>query len=232
MKASFYLFFIVTMALFSCKSKNGGEPIISYYMSLSAGSNWNFDLINYPNASPITTPYLLTATNVDTIIESKTYRIFTNNNGNTKEYYNITNNVYNNVIGNDYYTYRTLPPLFGNAKIATIYLKDNVPTGGVWSQQYNLNVQGLPLTLTITNTIKSKNSTKVVNGVTYTDVIQVSSNLSLTGVAASALVTDIQYYYAPKIGMIQNDTKIDFNLSGFPASKTETQTKLKSAVIL
>jgi hypothetical protein len=90
----------------------------------------------------------------------------------------------------------------------------------------------LPLTLTITNTIKGKNITKIVNGVSYTDVIQVSSNLSLTGIAATALVTDIQYYYAPKFGMIQNDTKIDFNLAGFPPSKTETQTKLKSAVIL
>jgi hypothetical protein len=232
MKTTFYLFFIAIMALFSCKKKNGGEPVITYYMSLSAGSNWNFDLINNPSTSPTNTPYLLTATNVDTVIDLKTYRIFTNSNGNTKEYYNITSNVYNNVTGNDYYTFLTLPPLFGNAKIATIYLKDNVPTGGLWKQQYNLNVSGLPLTLTITNTIIGKNITKMVNGVTYIDVIQVSSNLSLTGIAATALVTDIQYYYAPKFGMIQNDTKIDFNLAGFPPSKTETQTTLKSAVIL
>ncbi|MBS1758047.1 MAG: hypothetical protein JSU03_12305 [Bacteroidetes bacterium] len=71
----------------------------------------------------------------------------------------------------------------------------------------------------------------MVNGKTYTKVIHVQSSISVDGVPATALTSDIQTYYAPKVGLIQNTIKINLNYLGL-VSSTDTKTILKSSVIL
>ncbi len=166
-------------------------------MSLSAGSTWIYET----TSNAITASNTVTSTNRDTTIGGKTYHVFTNSNASGNDYYNIT--------GNDYYTFRNLTAL-GGSPIESIYLKDNAAVGINWAQTISITFTGLPVPVpvTITNTVAEKDISKTVNGKVYTNVIHITTTLVVTGVPASSLTTDIQSYYAPKVGLIEGKTKI------------------------
>ncbi|MEP7111529.1 MAG: hypothetical protein ABI760_26275, partial [Ferruginibacter sp.] len=194
------------------------------YMSLTSGSTWNYELIDILPA--ITTPFSINSTSNDSTINGKSYHVYSNNSGSGNEYYNIT--------GNEYYNFRKLPLALGGSSVENIYLKDNVAAGDSWSQSYPIMVSGIALNAALTNTITEKGISKTVKGVTYNNVIHVITTIavSFSGVPlpASALVTDIQSFYAPKFGMIQSINKINFNYSGI-SSNTNQQTNLNTADI-
>jgi hypothetical protein len=213
----------------SCK-KDGGTPAPAVkFMSLTTGSIWNYKLTNNPSTTPLVSNYSVTASNRDTTINSKTYKVFTSTAATGNEYYNIT--------GSDYYTFRKLPASLGGNSIEVLYLKDNLNTNETWTQSVPLSVtvSGFPLNLILTfnNKIAQKGITKIVNGITYNDAVDVETTLSITGIpVAYTLVTDIHYYYAPKVGQVENKTKIDFTVTGTPTTNFEQKTELESATIL
>lgn len=218
---------ILTLAIFgiSCKKDDPPAPVVPpKFMSLTAGSTWNYELIN--NKIPVTTPFTLTSTSKDSVINGKTYHVFTNSSGSANEYYNIT--------GNDYYNFRNLPSVLGGSSVENIYLKDNALAGASWAQVYPVTVSGIALNVTITNTITAKGISKTVKGTVYNNVIHVTTKLdiSLGGIPlpAGALTTDIQSFYAEKFGMIQTINKINLNYSGI-TDNTDQQTNLNSADI-
>lgn len=208
----------------SCKKDGGTTPAAEKFMTLTAGSTWNYKLTNNPSTTPVSSNYTLTATSNDSTANGRTYKIFTNSSG-PNEYYNIT--------GSDYYTFRKLPDILGSSSVEVLYLKDNLNTGGTWSQTFPINYSGFTLQLTFSNKIAQKGISKTVNGITYTNVTDVETTLSVTGIPfAYTLTSDIHYYYAPKVGQIENKTKIDLTVTGFPPTNFEQKTELQSSTIL
>lgn len=214
------------LGLFSCKKDDdsSGTPAPVKFMSLTAGSTWNYKFTDNPSTAPAVSNYTVTATSNDSVANGRTYKVFTNSSG-PNEYYNIT--------GSDYYTFRKLPDVLGGVSVEVLYLKDNLNANGTWSQTIPITYSGIPLQLTFNNTIAEKGITKVVNGVTYTGVTKVKTTLAVTGIPfAYTLDSDIEYYYAPKVGQIENNTTIDLTVTGFPPTHVEQKTELQSSTIL
>ena len=223
MKKAVLAIFCLSATLFACKDKSTPTPALDAYMSTSAGSKWTYDVITNPGMAGSTTVIdTVTATSTDTVINisgARTYRIVKHTNGGTSDYYNIS--------GNDYYRFQNLPG--ASTKIENIYLKDNAAAGVAWSQTVTATIAGTPLPITVTNSIVSKNLTKTVNGITYTDVIDVKTDITSSALPAGSIVADIHNYYARKVGLIQGDYKVVVALASI---NINTQTLLKTAVIL
>lgn len=226
MNKIFIVLLVVSTGFISCK-KEMSTPAITTgtYMSFTPNSSWNYDLTD--NITAASTNYTVTSTNKDTVANGKTYHVFTNSQlGGINQYYNVT--------GNEYYIFQNLPSQLGGTAIQNLYLKDNVDVNNSWSQAYNITVSNLPLTVNLTNTVTEKGISKIINTTTYTNVIHITTTISLSVLGiplpAGALTTDIQTYYAKTYGMIQTKNKIGFNYNGV-VSNTDQLTNLKVAVI-
>lgn len=223
-KAIFPILALFSMAI-SCKkgsSSSDATPAQAKYMSFTAASTWNYQLIN--NATASTSNYVVTSTNRDSTIGGKSYHVYVNSSSGASEYYNLT--------GSDYYTFRALGAGLGGSNVETIYLKDNVNTGTSWTQAVSITFAGIPVTVNLTNTVTAKGITKTVNGVTYTDVIHVTTTMAVPGLPPGASIsTDIQSFYARKYGMINNINKVTIIVPGFPTQTTDQVTNLTSADI-
>jgi len=214
----------------SCKKDTTSPPPppAEKFMSLTAGSTWNYKFTNNPSTTPVSSNYAVSATSRDTTANGKTYRVFSNTAG-ANEYYNIT--------GSDYYTFRSLQTSFIDTSLEVLYLKDNLDVNGTWKQDFGFSVDffgtSIPLTLSFNNKIAQKGITKTVNGVTYTDVTDVETTLSLAGSPVPVTLTsNIHYYYAPKVGQIENKTVITFSATGITPTNIDQKTELQSATIL
>lgn len=201
MKKTFWAILALLLTGISCK-KSHSDPIDTpKYMDFTAGTSSKYQVIN--NLTAAVTTYTVTSTNRDSTINGKAYHVFTNSTGSPNEYYNIT--------GNDYYTFRSLGAALANLTVENIYLKDNAAAGASWSQVVNLPLSGVPGTVpaTITNTIAEKGISRTVNSIVYTNVIHVTTTISVQGLPAGSLNTDIQSYYAPKSGLIESKNKLN-----------------------
>ncbi len=185
----------VLFLLFSCDNKNIESPAPDKFMSVTAGSTWEYQSTNNLNNTSGT--YTLTSTNQDTLINNKQFHVYTNSGGTGNEYYNIT--------GNDYFAFRNLGVGTGGS-VQTNYLKDNAAVGINWVEIITLPVTGFPsgVPVTLTNTITQKDFTKTVNAKTYTGVIKVTTSLNISGLPAGTITSDIQSFYAPKVGLIES----------------------------
>ncbi|MBC7888064.1 MAG: hypothetical protein H7Z13_09240 [Ferruginibacter sp.] len=226
MKHLFLGLLMGSLAGISCKKSDSPAPVAAIkYMSLTNGSSWDYELTNNVPVA-VTTTYRITSTSKDSMINTRQYKVFTNSSGSANEYYHIA--------GNDYYNFRSLPAALGGSSVENIYLKDNVAVGASWNQTYPVTVSGSPLNVTITNTIAEKGISKTVKGITYNDVIHVTTTIAVTiagtPLPAGALTTDIQSYYARKWGMIQSIYKISINFAGI-TENTDQQTNLNTADI-
>lgn len=208
----------------SCGKNKPSDPAATSenYMNMTAGSSRTYDAIN--NTAPTSTStYIVSSTNRDSTIDGKTYHVFLNSSTGASEYYRVS--------GNDYYTFQSLPAALGGTKVENLYLKAGVAAGESWAQTYNITYSGVPLAVTITNKIEEKSIARTVNTTSYSNAIRVSSSISVAGIPPANLTNTINYYYAPRYGLIENTTKIDLNYLGI-TSNTDVATKLKSAVLL
>jgi hypothetical protein len=222
MKKNYFLALIlVPLGFLSCK-KSSSDSTPDQFMSFTAGSSWNYQQTTNPSsATPTNSNYTLTCSSNDTLINTKTYKKFTSTNGQT-EYYNLT--------GNDYYTFYQLPAFLGGSRVENIYLKSNAPVGNTWTQNYPVTVSGFNLTLNLTNKIDSLGINRTVNGVTYTNVTLVKTDFTISGIPSFisyTLNTDIYYYYAPKVGQIENSQKITFTTTAPGVAPVNFDQKLK-----
>ncbi len=223
-KTHFAALFVLITGFSACQNDDVPAPPVSSdpYMNITANSTWNYEQIN--NTPPsITTNYTLTSTNRDTTVDAKTYHVFTNSATSASEYYRIS--------GSDYFTYQSLPADLGSVKVENLYLKAAAAIGTSWPQVYNITFSGIPLAVTVTHRIEERGLTKIVNSITYTNVIHVKTDITVGGVPASALTTDIHSYYAPNAGLIENTNKINLNYFGI-VNNTDITTRLKTAVLL
>jgi hypothetical protein len=220
MKAPITLFSLLVIMAASCKKSgtDDSQTSVEKYMSPTAGNSWTYETVN--NTTVSTTTNTVTCSNKDTVIGSRTYRVFKNSAGAANDYYNIS--------GNDYYTFRNLVA-FGSSSVESIYLKDNAAVGTSWSQIVTIApFSGVPTTipLTVAYSITEKGISRTVNGENYNNVIHTTTTLSSTSLPAGSITTDIHSYYAPKYGLIESKYKISTTL--LTGSNVDQTTTLKS----
>ncbi len=220
MKKTIFGLFTLSIILFSCKkdSDGGNNNTATSYMSLTAGQTRTYETTD--NIAMSSSSNTSTSTNRDTSINTRTYRVFSNSDG-SSGYFNVT--------GNDYFSFTSLPSL-SNLQLELLYLKANLNVNGSWNQTTNVTVPGLPfpLAVTITNTIVEKGLSKTTGTISHSDVIRVQTGISVAGIPASALTTNIQSYYAPRYGLVESTAVIGLNYSGITDS-VNTRTLLKAA---
>lgn len=223
MKKIAILAFLVCILSISCqKNNNPDSTTVENFMNMKAGSIWNYETIN--NIPPPTTSlYSLSSTSRDSTIDSKNYHVFINSGSGASEYYRVS--------GSDYYTYQSLPAALGGTKVENLYLKAGAAVGVSWAQTYNITYLSIPLVVTVTNKIESKGISRTVNGNVYNNVIHTSTVINVTGVSPTQLTTDIDYYYAPNYGMIENTSKINLNYIGI-VNNSDFTTRLKNATLI
>ena len=228
MKIKILLFPAFVLIVSSCKkSESTNTPPAQQdttYLTTSAGSTWNYHETDASGTTPIDEDYTLTSTSRDTSINGKSYHIFSSSDGST-QYFNVT--------GHDYYQFDSLPATLGTSVFERLYLKDNVAAATTWSQDINVTLSGVPfpIPIIITYNILEKGISRTVNGTTYTDVIHVATSISSTFIPSTALVTNINGYYAKKYGLIESSTIIQLNYSGI-VQNIKIETKLVSANLL
>jgi hypothetical protein len=218
--------FVSSMLFVSCSKSDDPDPVIppapEKYMTTTNGSTWSYAYVDNAQTSN-NTNYTVTSSSSDTTSGGRTYHIYHDSDG-SHEYYNIT--------GSDYYTLQTFNLGIADTALSNLYLKDNAAAGTSWSQTYLIDASlPTPVEVTVTNKIQERNITKVVGTTTYDSVIHVVSTISVPAITSTpvngTLTTDIHYYFAPKYGMIQNDTKIDVVAGVLGLDEhTNTQTKL------
>lgn len=211
---------ILAFGLAAC-SKDDPAPAADKYMTISTNSRWIYDVTTDPGTAGASTfQDTVTVSPTDTSINGRSYRIFTHSGGGS-DYYHIS--------GSDYYRFQQASGGGLDLSIEELYLKDNAAVGANWSQTVNVPVTGVgTLPVTLTNSILEKGGSKVVNGVTYNNVIAVKTDITVTGLPPGTITSNIRSYYAPVVGLIQGDYQVSIPLAGVDVN---TQTLLKTADI-
>jgi hypothetical protein len=198
----------------SCKKKNSTPVDTGNYQPITSGSEWNYTVTGTSTAI-----YKLTATGIDTLINGRIYKIFFNSGG-ANEYYNKT--------GYDYYRYTKLAE-FNNQPVELLYLNENLPKASTWveTKTVNVSVTGLGIvavTAQFTFTVAEKGIDYMVNGVTFKDVIKITAVPSFTALGSPVPVasSDLQYFYARNIGLINSKTSMNIPLASININ-TETR---------
>ncbi len=188
------------------KSGSGGGAIAENYLNTKAGSSWSYHETNNSSGTPQNSDYALISTSKDTFINSKSYHIYTFSYGGSQ---------YLAVNGHDYYQYDSIPGALGQI-FERLYLKDNINVNASWSQQIAVSIPGLPVTIPvdINNKIVEKGISKIINGITYNNVIHVSSTISSVAIPSASLTSDINSFYAPGFGLISNTTIVHLDYAG------------------
>lgn len=230
------VFGLSLLAACSKKDDGGGDPnppANNNYVTFNQGETRTYDRVVAPATTPQT--YTLTTSNRDSLVEGAAYKVFENDNG-PNEYFNIN--------GIDYSTFLDLGGFLSGPPLNYVYLKFDAPVGTTWTKSFsNIDIAGVGTASgTLKLKIEEKGLTRIVNDSTFQNVIRVSSsitNVSITlpgipvpmPVPSSALTTDIQNYYAPRVGLIENATDISVDFQGVQQN-VNTTTKIKAYHLL
>lgn len=219
MKTTFPL--LAVILVFAACQKNNSSPAVStdVYLNTSSGSSWSYLQTDLSNTNPPSS-YTVTSTSNDTTINSRKYHVYS---------YSYGGSEYLGVAGHDYYQYDSIP-VSGGINIERLYLKDDASVGATWNQDFSLTIQGVPIPvpLTVSNKIVEKGITRTENGISYSNVIHVSTTLSSSLIPSSAFSSAIDSYYAPKYGLIENTSVIQLNYLGL-VENVNVQTQLMSS---
>ncbi|MEO5500599.1 MAG: hypothetical protein ABIR31_04070, partial [Ginsengibacter sp.] len=155
-------------------------------------------------------------------INNKSYHIYTFSYGGSQ---------YLSLSGHDYYQFDSIPGALGQI-FERLYLKDNINANASWSQQIEVTIPGLPVTIPvdINNKIVEKGISRIINGITYNSVIHISSAISSSAIPSSSLTSDIHSYYAPGYGLISNTTLVHLDYAGLKQD-VNIATTLNSAIL-
>lgn len=203
MKTKLIILFSGILFFSACSKKESNNPsgTNNTYINTNAGSTWSYHKVDSSTTTPNSSDYTVTSTSQDSTINGRKYHVYNNSYG---------GNSYLALSGNMYYQYDSLP-ISGGINVERLYLTDNLAVGKTWTQDLDLTIANFPITLTATNTIAEKGISRIVNGITYSNVIHVATSLSAKGIPGSALTSAIDSYYAPNYGLIENSTRIAVN---------------------
>lgn len=219
-KLLFACFSLLILGTSCKKSGSGSGSGGTAFMTLTSGSSWNYKETNQLNSTSAN--YTLTATAKDSLVNGRTYRVFSvdRNGAKSSDYYNIS--------GSTYYQFTSLSPLLPRFEYR--YLVDNAPN---WSDNINQNVSNeilsqipnvpagttVSISAKVNNILEGSQLTQTVNGINYTDVKKVKTSLEniivtikINGFPLPNTIeqkkNEIISYYTPKKGLVQRDTKL------------------------
>ena len=220
---------------------NGGTSSGDYYPR-AIDNEWTYSFnVNGTTQTLITKLTNSFVNNSNTVFESEQQTVSI---GNTSA--NVAGFIYKN--GGNYYAYSNGSSFdFAGTYTATqtgvpnyIFLKDNVPVGATWSVAYSQTTnytpsqQGIPnIPDVVTNTtidfeIEEKDISVVVNGVTYSPVINVKATNTSSIAGTNTETENISYnYYALDVGLI----KIESTGTNSSGSSTTTESLLTSYIL-
>ncbi|MEO8412239.1 MAG: hypothetical protein ABI472_01210 [Ginsengibacter sp.] len=221
MKIKTLLFLAILLFAMSCTKteKSNIPPTEDKYLTTSSGSSWNYHKTDSSGSTPVSSDYTLSSTSRDSSINGKSYHVFTISNGSNQYLYNN---------GNDYYQFDSLPVDLSAAPFERLYLKDNAALGTNWIQSLTVSISGNPIPVILKYTIEEKGISRTVNGMTYSDVIHVSTSISSSLIPPASFSNNINSYYAKKYGLIENSTIVSLNYPGF-MQNIHIETRLVSA---
>jgi hypothetical protein len=211
----------ISLLAISCKKDDdNGDGSANQFMSTTPGNYWVYRTTDANGTSTDT----MRSSSRDTIIQARSFHVYDYSSGGMA-FYNIT--------GTEYYNYVSFSqdPLI---ELTNRYLVTTAPKGTSWlggTTSFTIDpstiIPGappIPLTATVTlnNTMMNTDTTVVINGRTYSNVMYVRSNLNITGIPTLTVTSDIDSYYAKKYGEIFNHTVINTNLAGELANTTTT----------
>ena len=225
MKIKNLLFPAFLLFVISCKkTESSNTPPPDIYLTTSAGSTWNYHEINSSSGTPVNSDYTLTSTSKDSLINAKSYHVYTNSAAGNEYFY---------ISGNDYYQFDSSLAALGVSIFERLYLKSDASVGNTWSQSLTVTIPmlGSSIPITVTNKIIEKNISRTVNSTNYSGVIHVATSISSSAIPAANLTTSIDSYYAKNYGLIENSTIINLNYLGF-VENINVETKLVSATLL
>jgi hypothetical protein len=205
MKTKILILFAGTLFFTACSKKNDSTTPTATdttYINTSAGSTWSYHEVDSSGATPNTSDYTVTSTSQDSTINGRKYHVYN---------YSYGGNNYLALDGHTYYQYDSIP-ISSGINVERSYLVDNAAVGTTWKDDFNLTIPNIPVpvTLTATNKIAEKGISRTINGVTYSNVIHVSTSLS-TALIPSGFTSAIDTYYAPNYGLIESSTLIQLN---------------------
>ncbi len=198
----------------NCSKDDDSTPATANYSPLTNGSNWTYNFTQ----GTTTGSYKLTV-NRDSTINGKAYKVLTSSVGQNR--YMARNN-------NEYYRFQSFPTL-GINNFEELYLVDNKEVNGTWTNTanftYNFNGQSIPLTATLSYTLKEKGITRTVNNKAYSDVIHVRLDISVSLVGT---IGGGDFYYAKGVGMIEDNISISgSNIPSYNYTETLTASEIK-----
>lgn len=204
------------------ESQTGNTTDTTTYINTIEGSSWTYHEINSSGLQPVNSDYTVTSTSKDTSINGKSYHVYNYSYGGSR---------YLNMSGHEYFQFDSLPGGLGEV-FDRLYLKDNVSVGSKWDQSLSVSVPGVqfPVPVTITNKISEKGISREVNGITYTNVIHVTTSITSALIPSNALTSSIDSYYAEKFGLIENSSIVLLDFFGI-TNKVDIVTKLTSATL-
>jgi hypothetical protein len=217
MKTYPVILFAATLIFTACNKNDSNTS--GRYFNTNAGSSWTYHEDNSSGVTPTSSDYTVTSTSQDSTINGRKYHVYN---------YSYGGGQYLAASGHNYYQFDSIP-IPGGISVERLYLKNDAAQGATWRQNFDLTISNIPITLTATNKIIEKGISRTVNGQNYSNVIHVSTDLS-SALITSGLTSNIDSYYAPNFGMIENTTVIhlDVPLLGL-AENVDVTTKLVSA---
>ncbi|HSR40477.1 MAG TPA: hypothetical protein VLL95_16325 [Phnomibacter sp.] len=211
---------IIGLLLGSCKKETGGSGNASTFLPGNANSTWSYESKNFVNST--TGAFVMTKTSKDTVINGRTYKVYTISGG---------GNAYYLQSGSDYYQFSTFAGT--TSKVELLYLKSNAASGATWDQDITIAIAGVgSVTAKLTSRVEAKGISYSVGGNAYSDVTQIKSTigpLTIPGVPVPiTLVSDITSYYANNVGRIYTRSKVNITIPTVPAINIDEETTLKS----
>lgn len=216
---------LITLSAVNCKKNTDTTPpVTTDYQPLTTGSEWNYTVTG-TNAGT----FKITATNKDSVISGRSYKVFTNSSAANEYYYKSSG---------DYFRYNSIKEL-NNQLVEVLYLKDNLARGQTWTETKTVNINvGPPLgtvpgTVQFVFTVSEKGIDHIVDGVTFKDVIKITAvpsfSILVMGTPTSVPSTsDLQYFYSKSVGLIYSKTILAVPLASINAS---SETKLGAYTI-
>jgi hypothetical protein len=197
--------FTVTGGAAPCTFQCTTTAPIPDYFPRTAFSNWSYQFDSDPNDSLLI--YAIVPTK---LINGNTYNLFFYNDGTDVDSFG-----YYRRAGADYFEWIDMGSFVGldnSYWMEYTFLKDNLTTGGTWqSAQFSGQVTPPPPATPFTATLRwdfsitGQNIPVTVNGVPYTNVIQVKQELKQQQGAAFVLIAWFDCYYAKDKGLIKQD---------------------------
>ncbi len=201
-KLRFFLFAATISLLFaSCQQNNNNAPIssCSYSAYGTDGSEFVYTTTNNNGTDTITETVI-----GDTIIDSYNCkivkRVARNSTPSTIYLYLYC--------GPSGYMHRDFfVPGYNVTVDSMVYLKDNLSPGDMWSNTFTGTFNNFTVTVEYENFYETTQTTRVVNGQTFNNVIQIRTDLytTIAGFGGRQLVGSYNYYFGEGVGLIETD---------------------------